>query len=316
MCSVPGFGFSVCPQLSVFLSLISCLLMSTDHRLGIRVFILWRQLHVLPVWHLFFLTHSCVLLCGTPEWSWSRHWSKLPVPEPGVRLSVFAMASLIVRRCVMWLVVTAQGQIQSREDSQDCASEPWGRYSASGGLFKVHGVQYIYSFGGDTRSHQDERGGVVSTNWRFRLGGNGTNCWERLADNPAAVGYRSTATVLNGTHVYLFGGGDTSFAATGHFWRYSLLDNLWEQLLPSQVSGPWPSARYKHATVKLSETKMLLLGGRTGTTVLSDAWCFDLEAMAWSLAGDNILQVYRHLIHQISSGFCAFLLQVAKRTER
>ncbi|CAE7628429.1 MEGF8 [Symbiodinium microadriaticum] len=186
------------------------------------------------------------------------------------------------------------GQVQTREDALRCAAEPWGRYSASGGLYTVRGEKYIYTFSGDTRSHEDNRGGVVSTNWRFRLSGNGTKCWERLADSPAAVGYRSTATVLNGTHVYLFGGGDTSFAATGHFWRYSLLENIWQELLPSEVQGPWPSERYKHATVKLSETKMLLLGGRRGTTVQSDAWLFDLERMAWSLVGSNILQVYRH----------------------
>lgn len=64
--------------------------------------------------------------------------------------------------------------------------------------------------------------------------------------------------------------------------------------MKSEVQGPWPSERYKHATVKLSETKMLLLGGRRGTTVQSDAWLFDLERMAWSLVGSNILQVYRH----------------------
>ncbi|CAE7571376.1 ODA11 [Symbiodinium natans] len=190
-------------------------------------------------------------------------------------------------------IVSVLGQVQSREDALLCAAEPWGRYSASGGLYTASGVQYIYSFGGDTRSHGDERGGVVSTNWRFRLGGNGTKCWERVADSPAAVGYRSTATALN-DHVYLFGGGDTSFAATGHFWRYSLLGDSWEEMLPSQVVGPWPSARYKHATVKISETRMLLLGGRRDATVLSDAWLFDLDQMAWSLVGDSILQVYRH----------------------
>ena len=191
------------------------------------------------------------------------------------------------------LASLVRGQIQSRQDALLCAAEPWGRYSASGGLYTVNGVQYMYSFGGDTVSDEDGRGGVVNTNWRFRLTGNGTKCWERLADSPAAVGYRSTATILNGTHVYLFGGGDARRAATGQLWRYALLENTWKELLPSEVAGPWPTARYKHATIKLSETKMLLLGGRSGVTVLSDAWLFDLEQMSWSLAGENILQVYR-----------------------
>jgi hypothetical protein len=86
-----------------------------------------------------------------------------------------------------------------------CSEEPWGRYSASGGLFALPprdddntttttttSNQYIYSFGGDTQSDADNRGGVVRTNWRYDLSSQG-GCWEQLANGPTEIGYRATS---------------------------------------------------------------------------------------------------------------------------
>lgn len=187
---------------------------------------------------------------------------------------------------LLFAVVSERLASTAGRPADSCDAEPWGRYSASGGLYTVAGSQFLYSFGGDTGSDQDGKGGVVVTNWRFSLR---TRCWERLQNSPSAVGYRSTATLLDGS-VYIFGGGDTSYAAIDHFWKYRLETDSWTQL--SIKSGP--SARYKHATAKISETKMLLLGGRAGRTVLSDSWLFDASTQGWAPIGANILQVYRH----------------------
>eukprot|EP00750_Incisomonas_marina_P005345 INCI13914.1.p1 GENE.INCI13914.1~~INCI13914.1.p1 ORF type:complete len:254 (-),score=23.37 INCI13914.1:49-810(-) len=168
-------------------------------------------------------------------------------------------------------------------------TEPWGRYSASGGLYDVEGKQYIYSLGGDTQSDADDAGGgVVRTHFRWSVD---SSCWERLPNTPVPVGYRGTATLLqNGSAIYVFGGGDANRAATNELWRLSVPDHTWQQI--ENVGTPWPTTRYKHATVKLSESKMLVIGGRSGNNVRSDAWVFDADTTSWSYAGE-VVDVYR-----------------------
>ena len=167
--------------------------------------------------------------------------------------------------------------------------EPWGRYSASGGLAEVDGTQYMYSLGGDTRSDADNNGGgVVTTHWRWSLD---SRCWERLSNTPVAVGFRGTATLLNGSW-YVFGGADTSYVAHNQLWKLSLPDHTWTEV-DSSASLTWPSPRFKHAAVPISNSTMLVVGGREGSNVLSDAWVFDIETNEWTLVQDDVLDIYR-----------------------
>lgn len=173
-----------------------------------------------------------------------------------------------------------------QQAAEQCGTEPWGRYSASGGKYQ----NYLYSIGGDTSSVADQRGGgVIRTNFRFDLM---TGCWQRITDSPEAVGYRATATLLNGSF-YVFGGGDMNYRAVDNLWKLSLPDHTWTEVTNATTSAR-PSARYKHAAVKLSETTMLIHGGRQGNVVLSDAWIFDIRAMKWTSLGDTNVTAYRH----------------------
>jgi len=180
--------------------------------------------------------------------------------------------------------------------------EPWGRYSASGGIYPVKGVNYLYSFGGDTQSDADGRGGVVRTNFRFNLV---TKCWERLGDGPvnSAVGYRATATWLkNGNGdtsnvVYVLFGADGTRAAVNQSYQYSLSDDTWTRLVtdPRAISVAMPPARWKHAAVQIGITKILIVGGRNGNTVHNDAWVLDTQDLSWSLLSTTGLPaMYRH----------------------
>lgn len=179
----------------------------------------------------------------------------------------------------------------------NCETEPWGRYSASGGLYvDSNSNTYLYSFGGDTRSRGDSAGGgVVVTNFRYHVE---SGCWERLADGPVAIGYRATATLLQATDsldssFYVFGGSDTSFQAVGHFWQYSLGDDTWSEVVTT--SSVAPSARWRHTAVKLSDTRMLIHGGRLGNEVLSDAWIFDVDEMEWTMISEDTgVAAHRH----------------------
>lgn len=172
------------------------------------------------------------------------------------------------------------------EAQEQCETEPWGRYSASGGRYQ----NYLYSFGGDTSSVADNRrGGVIRTNFRYDID---AGCWERITDSPVAVGYRATATLLNGDF-YIFGGGDVNYQAVDHFWKLSLPDHTWSDIT-NATSSNRPTARYKHAAVKLSDTTMLIHGGRRGNVVLSDAWIFDAVSMGWTSLGETNVTAYRH----------------------
>lgn len=193
--------------------------------------------------------------------------------------------------------------------------EPFGRYSASGGLFAVRSTnessleqqqQYIYSFGGDTSSDADGRGGVVSTNFRFHLG---TSCWERLQDSPnGPIGYRATATWMtdssddDGDSVYVLFGSDPNNGTAGldTMHRYSLANDEWTLLEASSFSSPTtiPPPRWKHAAVALDDTRILVTGGRDGDTVRNDAWILDTMELSWTqidFASDSSFPpVYRH----------------------
>lgn len=184
----------------------------------------------------------------------------------------------------------------------DCASEPWGRYSASGGVYPVGGARYLYSFGGDTGSDADGRGGVVRTNFRLRVddGSPGPpgddRCWERLEDGPTEIGYRATATRVEGDpdHVYVLFGSDVTRAATNQFYRYSLSRDAWTALAVD-AGDDVPPPRWKHAAVALDEHRILVTGGRDGRTVRSDAWVFDASDLSWtSLDVPALPAAYRH----------------------
>lgn len=184
----------------------------------------------------------------------------------------------------------------NNSNSTNCLQEPWGRYSASGGVYTVDGMDYMYSFGGDTLSDADGRGGVVRTVFRFSLT---TLCWEGLADSPVEIGYRATATQLmfDPDTVYVFGGADRNRVATNHLWKYSLSLDTWMQVELSgeeETNGSVPAPRWKHAAVAISDTQLLVTGGRgVGSTVYGDAWVFDARVASWTQVG-NVEPVYRH----------------------
>lgn len=162
--------------------------------------------------------------------------------------------------------------------------------------------QYIYSFGGDTQSDADNRGGAVRTNWRYDLSSQG-GCWEQLANGPTEIGYRATATQVASQPdaVYVIAGADGNRVATQDVYRYSLPQDTWA-LLTTPTSGgtasdgPRPAPRWKHAAVALDESRILVTGGRQGGTVHADVWVLDTATLTWTEIGTrgSMPPVYRH----------------------
>jgi hypothetical protein len=185
----------------------------------------------------------------------------------------------------------------------NCPEEPWGRYSASGGLYRVPsaGQMYLYSFGGDTSSDGDGLGGVVRTNWRFALA---DLCWERLQSSPVEIGYRATATQVASLpdSVWLLFGADVSRAATDQVYQYSLSRDTWS-VVPlkaadtpnsTESSAVTPAPRWKHAAVAIDKSRILVAGGRQGSTVHSDVWIFDTTDSTWHSSPLEIPPMFRH----------------------
>lgn len=181
----------------------------------------------------------------------------------------------------------------------ECTTEPWGRYSASGGVYQVDNKSYFYSFGGDTISDADgRRGGVVSTNFRFDLD---AACWESLSPSPVEIGYRATATGVasDPDGVYLLFGADRNRVATTDLtaYRYSLQRDEWTRLATknSVEGGAIPLPRWKPAAVALDDRRILVTGGRQGAIVHADAWILDTVTLTWTrLDTSGLPSMYRH----------------------
>jgi len=190
-------------------------------------------------------------------------------------------------------------------------AEPWGRYSASGGLYTFPTgnttAPFLYSFGGDTNSDASSEvaGGVVQTNFRFALGDNQLDddpqfCWERLNNAPQAIGYRGTSTQLLSSSeakddVWVLFGGDAARQATNHVYRYSLVDDAWTQVMFDGDDDRIPAPRWKHAAVALDDHRILISGGRQGSTVHSDVWILDTQTETWEeWTLPNMAPMYRH----------------------
>ena len=92
-------------------------------------------------------------------------------------------------------------------------------------------------------------------------------------------------TVANGTRLLVFGGKTGSFAdplVLDDTWTFNVLNAEWTQLT-ARVTGAWPSARYGHAMVAVSDTRVLLFGGEFDSyTQLDEAWTFNVLNTEWT----------------------------------
>lgn len=106
---------------------------------------------------------------------------------------------------------------------------------------------------------------------------------ELIAENGVSppVRHRHAMTVV-GNYLYLFGGlnGSTS---KGDFWRFSIVDNLWEEL---PLQGTYPRARYGHSMVTIG-SKIYLYGGYgndssgAAAAYLGETLVYDPENNTW-----------------------------------
>ena len=92
------------------------------------------------------------------------------------------------------------------------------------------------------------------------------------------------AAVANGTMLLVFGGSTYTSGSSDEAWTFSVLHAGWAQLTAG-APGAWPSARYGHAMVAVSATRVLVFGGRTAkyfSTYLDDAWTLHVFKEEWT----------------------------------
>jgi N-acetylneuraminic acid mutarotase len=121
---------------------------------------------------------------------------------------------------------------------------------------------------------------VLSAEWT-QLTAGATGVWpnERIGHAMAAV---------SDTSVLLFGGqtgADYAGYALDELWSLDVPSTNWTQLTAG-ATGAWPSARFGHAMVVVSDTRVLLFGGQTatgtGTERSDELWSLDVPSTIWT----------------------------------
>lgn len=112
--------------------------------------------------------------------------------------------------------------------------------------------------------------------------------WYNVASNSWSPGSPSTApphrynhdmAYASGEKVLMFGGTNTQGPTYGDTWIFDLVSGNWGEQAPTTS----PSARHGHQMVYLGDDKVLLFGGRSGTTNSAETWVYDLSDGNWTL---------------------------------
>lgn len=88
-----------------------------------------------------------------------------------------------------------------------------------------------------------------------------------------------------GSKLLIFGGRNDELGGTyfSDLWAFDLATRTWEEIVPAAGDAPPPR---DHHGAAFSRGRMLVYGGRTGTThdtatPLSDVWSFDWAGRVW-----------------------------------
>ncbi len=104
-----------------------------------------------------------------------------------------------------------------------------------------------------------------------------TGTWQAMAASPLEARYHHTA-VWTGTQVLIWGGRSISVSQFSNGARYDPVLNQWS---PIETTGSPPSARRQHTAV-WTGTEMIIWGGQSGSTQLSDGSRFNPTSGTWT----------------------------------
>lgn len=88
----------------------------------------------------------------------------------------------------------------------------------------------------------------------------------------------------------IFGGEDTGNTLNNDIRIFSLVSKTFEKL---EVSGEKPLARMNHTAILSSDNKLIIIGGKSNSGALNDAWSFDFTTKKWEkLSSATLLKGY------------------------
>ncbi|KAI9011436.1 hypothetical protein BC832DRAFT_538434 [Gaertneriomyces semiglobifer] len=110
-----------------------------------------------------------------------------------------------------------------------------------------------------------------------------TSTWvnDLPVDVPRRWGHASTVV---GDHLYIFGGETVNKRMLHDFWCISLRTNVPTALGFRQLYARSPPARQYACFIPISDEHLLLYGGFGDTSVLGDAWVYDIKFDTWKEA--------------------------------
>jgi len=108
--------------------------------------------------------------------------------------------------------------------------------------------------------------------------------WEEVDTKGVSPPPRYSHTAVMWTDKMVIFGGERSAHSFGDVWFFHFEDSMWEYIAPQGSLAPSP--RFDHTAV-VSGDKMYIYGGRSGKTILSDMWAFDLYARTWALVSNT-----------------------------
>ncbi len=139
------------------------------------------------------------------------------------------------------------------------------------------GHAMAYAGPGECVMFAGHSGGNLQDIWWYNVE---SNSWS--PGSPSTVPphrYSHDMAYTGGDKVLMFGGTNTQGPTYGDTWIFDLLAGDWSE----QALSPSPSARHGHQMVYLGDDKVLLFGGRSGTTNHADTWVYDLSDGVWTL---------------------------------
>ena len=125
-------------------------------------------------------------------------------------------------------------------------------------------------------------------------------------------------TIISGTDVYLFGGGESEHEFANDLYTLDMLKMRWSLVHPPSHTDVQPRGRAYHTMTLISPKAAAVFGGEDeGESVLGDCWLLDLEAAKqggevtnmWKryLCQDPCRHLCVHLRSEHTAGTCYYV---------
>jgi hypothetical protein len=138
----------------------------------------------------------------------------------------------------------------------------------------------VFMFGGDGGDS-----GYYNDLWDFDITYQNWTLLTMGGDKPSARSFYGM--VVYGDSIYLFGGEESDGTELNDLWRYDIIGNVWEEIVPADLAKPPVRSVL---TMEVLEGKIYIFGGTYGVfQTLNDIWEYDPVENVWRRLFSTIL---------------------------